>query len=161
MGKALCASTAWMQPDSEFGMTQFRVLARCEAHVAGKNELAAHATHAATDSCETDNRHLRKPHERVHQNGEARGSQSRHDVPELAREIEVRQIKVGKRTLEYNHPQSFSHLHPDKKVLKSLKNIPIDDIEGWMVEHRSPVPRCLLNHSDRCRIRIGHDSFLL
>ena len=58
-----------MWTNSEFGMTKFRVLARGEAHVAGKNELAAHATHAATDSCETDDRHLRKPHERVHQDG--------------------------------------------------------------------------------------------
>ena len=56
MGKALCASAAGMQPDPEFGMTQFRVLARGEAHVAGKNELAAHAAHAAPDSCEADDR---------------------------------------------------------------------------------------------------------
>jgi hypothetical protein len=73
MGKALCASTAWMQPDSEFGMTQFRVLERGETHVASKNELAAYATHAAPDLCEADDRHLREPHERVHQNGQARG----------------------------------------------------------------------------------------
>ena len=40
--------------------------------------------------------------------GKPEGPQSRHDVPELAREIEVRQVEVGKRALEHNHPQSLS-----------------------------------------------------
>src|SRR5882672_6032291 len=66
--KALRASAAGMEPDPEFGVADFRVLARGEAHVAGKNELAAHATHAAPNFCEADDRRLRKAHERIHQN---------------------------------------------------------------------------------------------
>src|SRR4029077_18001434 len=56
--KALCASAARMQADSEFRVTKLRVLTRGEAHVAGKNELAAHAAHTAPDSCEADDRRL-------------------------------------------------------------------------------------------------------
>src|SRR5579864_7650125 len=56
--KALCASAARMQADSEFRVTKLRVLTRGEAHVAGKNELAAYAAHTAPDSCETDDRRL-------------------------------------------------------------------------------------------------------
>src|ERR1700735_776452 len=56
--KALCASAARMQADSEFRVTELRVLTRGEAHVAGKNELAAHAAHTAPDSCEADDRCL-------------------------------------------------------------------------------------------------------
>ena len=48
-----------VQPDSEFGVAELRVLARGEPHVAGKNELAAHAAHAGPDSCEAGNRRFR------------------------------------------------------------------------------------------------------
>jgi hypothetical protein len=57
--KALCASAPGMQPNPEFGVAELRVLARGEPHVAGKNELAAHAAHAAPDSCEADDRRFR------------------------------------------------------------------------------------------------------
>src|SRR5207253_5968452 len=45
VGEALCTSAAGMHADPEFGVAEFRVLARREAHVAGEDELAAHATH--------------------------------------------------------------------------------------------------------------------
>src|ERR1700722_8387509 len=41
--KALCASATGMKPNPEFGVAEFRVLARGETHVAGENELAADA----------------------------------------------------------------------------------------------------------------------
>jgi hypothetical protein len=56
--KAPCASAARMQVDSEFRVTELRVLMRGEAHVAGKNELAAHAAHTAPDSYDADDRRL-------------------------------------------------------------------------------------------------------
>src|SRR3984893_3877485 len=123
MGEALCPSSAAMQADPEFGVAEFRVLARREAHVAGEDELAAHATHATPDFCEADNRRLRKAHERIHQNREARGAHSGHDVSDLARQIEVRQVEVRNRALENNDAQGLSAIHPDNKVLESLENI--------------------------------------
>src|SRR6266404_3926713 len=69
MGQALCASTARMQTDTKLGMAESRVLARREAHVAGEDELAADAAGAAPDFRDADNRRLREPHERIHQNG--------------------------------------------------------------------------------------------
>src|SRR5580704_1586012 len=78
--------------------------------------------------------------------------------PILARQIEVRQVEVHKGALENNHTQTFSSLHPDKKVLKGLEDIEVDDIEGRIVEYGSPVPRRFLDHPHGCRIRFGHDS---
>src|SRR6266699_133038 len=159
MGEALCTSAAGMHADPEFGVAEFRVLARREAHVAGEDELAAHATHAAPDFCEADNWRLRKAHERIHQNREARGAHSGHDVSDLARQIEVRQVEVRNRALEYNDTQGLSVIHPDKKVLEGLKDIRIDDIEGRIVEYDPPVRTRFLDHPHGCcRIRFGHGS---
>src|ERR1700681_192990 len=79
-GIALCASTARMQTDTKLGMAESRVFARREAHVAGEDELAADAAGAAPDFCDANNRRLREPHERIHQNRRARSADSRHDV---------------------------------------------------------------------------------
>src|SRR6266446_1632535 len=151
MGKTLSASATGMQADSEFRVTELQILPRDEAHVASKNELAAYASHAAPDLCDADDGHLRKPHKSVHQNGQARGPDSRHDISKLAGQIEMRQVKVGKRTLEYDHPQGLTRFHPDKEVLERLKEIPIDYIEGRIVEHSSPVPRRFLDDPYRRR----------
>src|SRR5579862_7546731 len=159
MGEALCASASGMEPDPEFGVAEFRALARGEAHVAGEDELAAHATHAAPDLCEADNRRLRKAHEGIHQNREARGAHSGHDVSEIARQIEVRQVEVRNRALENNDTQGLSGIHPDKKVLEGLEDIRIDDIEGRIVEYDSPVRTRFLDHPQGCRrIGFGHGS---
>src|SRR5258705_9046944 len=59
MGKAFGTPAARMHSDPDLGMTESRVLARREAHVAGEDKLAAHAADAASDLCEADNRGLR------------------------------------------------------------------------------------------------------
>ena len=58
MWKALRTSAAGMQSHPDFGVAQSRVLARCEAHVAGEDELTAHAPDTASDLRDADHRDL-------------------------------------------------------------------------------------------------------
>src|ERR1700733_8582428 len=67
-----------MQSDPDFGLAQSRVLARGEAHVAGEDELAAHAPDAAADLCDADHRRRGETHERIHQDREAGSPDSSH-----------------------------------------------------------------------------------
>src|SRR5258708_40000563 len=98
MGKAFGTPAARMHSDPDLGMTESRVLARREAHVAGEDKLAAHAADAASDLCEADNRGLREALERIHENRKPGSSDSCGDVPNLASQIKVRseERRVGK-----------------------------------------------------------------
>ena len=87
MGKAFCTAAAGMQSYSDFWLAQSRVLARREAHVAGEDELAAHAPDTASDRGDADHRGLGEAHERIHQDREAGRPDSCHDVPYLAGQI--------------------------------------------------------------------------
>src|SRR5882724_12265874 len=159
MGQALCASTARMQTDTKLGMAESRVLARREAHVAGEDELAADAAGAAPDFCDADNRGLREPHERIHENRKPGSSDSCGDVPNLASQIEVRQVEVGNCALENNDAQALGRIHSDKKVLEGLEDVRVDDVERRIVEYDSPVRRRFLDNPHGCRLsRFGHGS---
>src|SRR4030088_1811756 len=63
MWKTFRTAAAGMQTHSDFGLAQSRVLARREAHVAGKDELAAHAPHTASDLRDANHRGLGETHE--------------------------------------------------------------------------------------------------
>jgi hypothetical protein len=91
MWEAFRTAAAGMQSHPDFGLAESRVLARREAHVAGEDELAAHAPDTASDLRDADHRGLGETHERIYQDREARSPDSSHDVPYLAG-----QIKVGK-----------------------------------------------------------------
>src|SRR5579864_5127157 len=138
MGQALCASTARMQTDTKLGMAESRILTRREAHVAGEHELAADAAGAAPNFCDADNRRLCEPHERIHQNGQARSADSRHDVPEFPRQIEVRQVEVRNRALEDNDTEILAGLHPNQQILEGLEDVRVNNVEGWVVEYYPP-----------------------
>src|SRR5689334_3174954 len=58
---------AGVQSHPDFGMTKSHVLARREAHVAGEDELAAHAPDAASDLRDADNRGVGETYERIDQ----------------------------------------------------------------------------------------------
>src|SRR5438034_432042 len=85
----------------DFGSAPSRVLARRESHVAGEDELAAHAPHAASDLCDANHRGLRETDERIHQDREAGRPDSCGDVPRLAGQIKVGKVEVRIRALEY------------------------------------------------------------
>src|SRR5712672_2099156 len=117
MGKAFGTPAARMQTDTKLGMAESRVLARREAHDAGEDELAADAAGAAPDFCDADNRRLREPHERIHQDREARSPYNSHDVPYLAGQIKVGKIKLGVRAFEYDDPQARAGVHSREQIL--------------------------------------------
>src|SRR5205807_3207519 len=71
MWEAFRTAAARMHSHSDFGLAQSRVLARREAHVAGENELAAHAPDASSDLRDADHRGFGKADERIRQDREA------------------------------------------------------------------------------------------
>src|SRR4029077_19386421 len=80
MRKAFRTATAGMQSHSDFGLAESRIFARREAHVAGEDELAAHAPDTASDLRDADHRGLGETHERIHQDRETRSPDSGHDL---------------------------------------------------------------------------------
>src|SRR5579862_2532667 len=157
MGKAFGTPAPRMQTDTKLGMAESRFLTRRKAHVAREDELAAHAAGAAPNFCDADHRGLREAHERIHQNGKARSTDSRHDVPEFPRQIEVRQVKVGNCALENNDAQALGRIHSDKKVLEGMEDVRVNNVEGWVVEYYPPVRRHFFDDPHRrCHIRFRH-----
>ena len=72
-----------------------------EAHVAGEDELAAHATDAASYLRDADHRGLAQTDERIHQDREAGRPDSCGDIPRLAGQIKVGKVELRIRALEY------------------------------------------------------------
>src|ERR1700687_2855731 len=101
MWEAFRTAATGMHSHPDFGLAQSRVLARREAHVAGENELAAHAPNAPPDPRDADHRGLGETHERIHQDREAGRPDSCSDVPRLAGQIKVGEVKVRIRALDY------------------------------------------------------------
>src|SRR4029077_3971536 len=94
IGESIRPAAAGMQCQPDFGVAESRVLARREAHVAGEDELAAHAPDTASDLRDADHRGLGETHERIHQYRKARRPDSSHDVPYLAGQIKVGKVKL-------------------------------------------------------------------
>src|SRR6202022_4508803 len=111
MWETFRTAAAGMQSHPDFGLAESRVLARREAHVAGEDELAAHAPDTASDPRDADHRGLGETRERIHQDREARSPDSSHDVPYLAGQIKVGKVELGVRAFEYDDPQARAGLH--------------------------------------------------
>src|SRR5207237_9952290 len=94
MWKTFRTAAAGMQSHPYFGLAESRVLARREAHVAGEDELAAHAPDTASDPRDADHRGVGETHERIHQDREGRSPDTSHDVPYLAGQIKVSEVAV-------------------------------------------------------------------
>src|SRR2546429_5389637 len=67
MWKTFRTAAARMQSHPYFGLAESRVLARREAHVAGEDELAAHAPDTASDLRDTAHRGLGERNELIYQ----------------------------------------------------------------------------------------------
>jgi len=117
MWKTFRTAAAGMQSYPDFGLAESRVLARREAHVAGEDELAAHAPDTPSDLRDADHQGLAETHERIHQDREARSPDSSHDVPCLAGQIKVGKVKLGVRAFEYDDPQARAGVHSHEQIL--------------------------------------------
>src|SRR5712672_3376250 len=65
MWQAFRTAAAGMQSHPDFGLAQSRVLARRKTHIAGEDELAAHAPDAASDLRDADHRGFGEADERI------------------------------------------------------------------------------------------------
>src|SRR5207245_1736028 len=106
MWKTFRTAAAGMHSHPDFGLAESRVLARREAHVAGEDELAAHAPDTASDLRDADHRGLGETHERIHQDREARSPDSSHDVPYLAGYVRASNVKLSVCAFEYDNLQT-------------------------------------------------------
>jgi len=95
-----------MQSGSHFG-----------AHLAGEDQLAAHAPDTASDLRDARHRGLGETDECVDEDREAGSPYSGHDVPYLAGQVEVGKIKLRIRTFEYDDPQAWAGVHPHEQIL--------------------------------------------
>src|SRR6266566_8720837 len=128
--KTFCTAAAGMHSHPDFGLAESGILARCEAHVAGEHELAAHAPDTASDLRDADHRGLGETHERIHQDREARSPESSHDVPDLTGQIKVRKIEIRVRALEYHDPQARAGVHSSQQFLEAFEDGGVDDVKG-------------------------------
>src|SRR4029077_14883717 len=149
MWKTFRTAAAGMQSHSDFGLAESRVLARREAHVAGEDELAAHAPDTASDLRDADHRGLGETHERIQQDREARRPDSSHDVPELAGQIKVGKVKLGIRAFEYDDAQARGGVHSREEILYCVEYAGVYDVERRVIEHDPPVRRRFLDDSHR------------
>src|SRR5580700_10301720 len=111
MWKTFRTAAAGMQSHSDFGLAESRIFARCEAHVAGEDELAARAPDAASDLRDADHRGFGETDERIHQDREARSPDSSHDVPYLAGQVKVGKVELRICALEHYNAQAGAGVH--------------------------------------------------
>src|SRR6266478_6219280 len=134
MLEAFGTAAAGMHSHPDFGLAESRILARCEAHVAGEHELAAHAPDAAADFRDADDRGFGETHERIQQDRETRSPDSSHDVPYLAGQIKVGQVEVRIRALEYYDPQARAGVHSSQQFLKAFEYRGVYNVERRIIE---------------------------
>src|SRR3989442_14813063 len=123
-----------MQANPDFGMAESRVLARRKAHVAGEDELAAHAPGTASDLRDADHRGLGETDERIHQDREAGGPDRCGDVPRLAGQIKVGKVELRIRALEYHDAQARAGAHSSEKTLEAFEYGGVYNVERRIVE---------------------------
>src|SRR6266702_7147103 len=152
MWKTFRTAAAGMHSHPDFGLAESRVLARREAHVAGEDELAAHAPDAAPDLCDADDWGLGETHERIHQNREAGSPDSCGDVPRLAGQIKVGKVELRIRTLEYNDTQARAGVHSSEQILEAFEYGGVYNVERRILEQNPPIRRRFLDdpHGRRC-----------
>src|SRR5437870_10853193 len=145
MWKTFRTAAAGMHSHPDFGLAQSRVLARREAHVAGQDELAAHAPDTAPDLRDADHRRPGETDERVHQDREAGRPGSRDDVPDVAGQIKVGKVELRVRALEDDDTQARAGVHSSEEILEAFEYGGVYDIEGRIFEPNPPVRRHFLD----------------
>src|SRR3984893_8906378 len=145
MWEAFGTAAAGMHSHPDFGLAQSRVLARRKAHVAGENELAAHAPDAASDLRDADHRRLGETDERIHQDREAGRPNSCCDVPRLAGQIKVGKVELRIRALEHYDTQARAGVHSSEQILEALEYRGVHDVERRIIEYNPPVSRRFLD----------------
>src|SRR6195256_5565386 len=134
MWKTFRTAAAGMQSHPYFGLAQSRVLARRKAHVAGEDELAAHAPDAATDLRDADHRGLGETDERIHQDREAGAPDSCGDVPGLAGQIKVSKVEVRIRAFEHHHTKARAGVHSSQQFLEPFEYSSVYNVERRIIE---------------------------
>src|SRR3989442_15811888 len=102
-----------MDSRPHFDLSQDRVLARCETHVAGEGELAAHAPDPPSDLRDADDRRLGETDEGIHQDRQA-GRTGGFDEAEVSPPVD--QVKVSKverrvRAIKSYHTKARGRVH--------------------------------------------------
>src|SRR6266699_6611383 len=100
-----------MDSRPHFDLSQDRVLARCETHVAGEDELTAHAPDPPSDLRDADDRRLGETDERIHQDRDAGRPGGLEQAERGLAQIEMGEIEIGVRALEYDDSEARACVH--------------------------------------------------
>src|SRR6267143_1982405 len=150
--EAFGTAAAGMHPRPDFDLSQGRVLARCESHVAGEEELAADAPGPASDLRDAYDRRPGETDEGIHQDWQAGrpGSVDQAEAPREVAQIEVGKIELRIRTLEYDDTKARAGVHSTEQILEAFEHANVDYVKGWIVEHDPPVRRRFLDDPHGC-----------
>src|SRR2546422_11345700 len=108
-----------MDSRPHFDLSQDRVLARCETHVAGEDELAAHAPDPPSDLRDADDRRLGETDEGIHQDRQA-GRSGGFDEGEGSRRFhqdKVSKVELSVRALAYDETKARVRVHSSVQSL--------------------------------------------
>src|SRR4029450_2644741 len=109
--EAFGAAAAGDHSGPDFWLTEDRLLARSEAHVTGKDELATHTADAASDLRDADDGGLGETDERVRRERQARGPDGFGDAHRLAGHVKVSEVELRIRALEDNDTKIRAGVH--------------------------------------------------
>src|SRR5437016_10535820 len=132
-----------MDARPHFDLSQDRVLARCETHVAGEDELTAHAPDPPSDLRDADDRRLGETDEGIHQDRQA-GRSGGFDEAEVSRRVD--QVKVSKvelrvRALEYDDTKARVRVHSSEQILEVFEYPGADHAAWGLIEENPPLHR--------------------
>src|SRR5690242_7547136 len=136
-----------MDSRPHFDLSQDRLLARCETHVAGEDELAPHAPDPPSDLRDADDRRLGETDERIHQDGQAgsSGGSDETKVPRRVDPITVGNVTLGVRALEYDDTKARVRVDPSEQILEVFEYPGADNVERRIIEDNPPIRRRLLD----------------
>src|SRR6266566_5148735 len=115
-----------MDSRPHFDLSQGRVLARCETHVAGEDELAAHAPDPPSDLRDADDRRLGETDEGIDQ-------------------VKVSKVELRVRALEYDDTKARVRVHSSEQILEVFEYPGADNVERGIIEENPPVRRRLFD----------------
>jgi len=121
-------------PRPDFDLSQGRVLARCESHVAREDELAAHAPDPASDFRDAYDRRPGETDEGIDQDWQAGGpgSVDQAEAPREVAQIEVGKIELRIRTLEYDDTKARAGVHSTEQILEAFEHANVDYVKGGL-----------------------------
>jgi hypothetical protein len=139
--EAFGTAATGMHSRPDFDLSQDRVFARCESHIAGEDKLAPNAPDAATDLRDAHDRRLGETDERIQQDRKSGrpGSLDEAEAPRRVGQVKVGKVELRIRALEYDDTKARAGIHSSEQVLEAFEYAGADDVERRIIEQNPPI----------------------